>query len=180
MTKRISVRIMTKNDVPYIVNYWQSASKDYLLTMGAMIEKIPSKETMSLFLEGQVRLSDDKKESFCAIWLLDNEPIGHCNVNTITYGKQATMHLHAWNSLERNRGYGVQFVKLSLKYFFKQLKLEKVVCEPYALNDAPNRTLQKAGFSFVKEYITIPGSLNFEQSVKQWSLTREDFMERIY
>jgi len=37
--------------------------------------------------------------------------------------------------------------------------------------------LEKVGFTFVREYTTIPGSLNFEQSVKQWSLLRTEFME---
>ena len=66
---------------------------------------------------------------------------------------------------------------MSLSYFFKHLKLQKVVCEPYALNDAPNKTLKKAGFNFIKEYTTIPGSLNFEQPVKQWSLLNTEFVE---
>ena len=30
-------------------------------------------------------------------------------------------------------------------------------------------------FEFVKEYITIPGSITFEQSVKRWEMSRELF-----
>jgi hypothetical protein len=33
----------------------------------------------------------------------------------------------------------------------------------------------KAGFDFVKEYITVPGWLNFEQPVKRWELSLEKF-----
>ena len=167
------------DDVPHIVNYWQSATKDELLRMGAFKEKVPSQRAMTSFLEAQVLLADMNKESFCTIWELEGKPVGHCNVNTISLGKQASMHLHVWEVLERNKGYGVQFVKLSLNYFFKQLNLQKVISEPYALNDAPNKTLQKVGFSFVKEYITIPGSLNFEQPVKQWSLSKATFLKNM-
>lgn len=177
MNTQLSVRIMTLNDVPHIVNYWQNASKEHLLKMGAMIEKMPSREKMTSFLEAQEQLPINKKESFCTIWLLDSKPVGHCNVNIITFGKQATMHLHVWEPLERKKGYGVQFVKKSLEYFFKYLNLQKVICEPYALNDAPNITLEKVGFTFEKEYITTPGSLNFEQPVKQWVLLKMVFNE---
>jgi hypothetical protein len=31
------------------------------------------------------------------------------------------------------------------------------------------------GFEFIKEYITIPGFLNFEQPVRLWQLTLERF-----
>jgi len=177
MNKQLSVRIMTKSDVHHIVNYWQNASKEHLLKMGALIEKMPSEETMVSFLMEQEKLPMNKKESFCVIWLLDNRPVGHCNVNSISFGEQATMHLHVWESLERNKGYGVQLVKKSLEYFFKDLNLQKVICEPYALNEAPNKTLKKVGFTFQKEYTTIPGSLNFEQPVKQWDLLKTKFTE---
>ena len=66
-------------------------------------------------------------------------------------------------------------VKMTLPYFFENLKLKKMYSEPYALNPAPNRILKKVGFEFVKEYTTIPGSLNFEQPVKRWELTYENF-----
>jgi len=177
MDKQLSVRIMTVDDVHHIVNYWQNASKEHLSKMGAMIEKMPSKENMTSFLKAQEKLPMNKKESFCTVWLMDNRPVGHCNVNTISFGEQATMHLHVWEPLKRNKGYGVQFVKKSLEYFFNDLNLQKVICEPYALNDAPNKTLEKVGFTFQKEYTTIPGSLNFEQSVKQWSLLKTKFTE---
>ena len=50
------------------------------------------------------------------------------------------------------------------------LKIRKLLCEPYAFNDAPNRTLQRAGFRFVKTHETVPGPLNFHQAVTRWLL----------
>ncbi len=40
---------------------------------------------------------------------------------------------------------------------------------------APNKTLEKLDFQLVKEYIGIPGWLNFEQPVKVWALSREQY-----
>ena len=112
------------------------------------------------------------------IWQMDNEPIGHCNVNKIKFGEEAYMHLHLWNSDGRKKGMGAELVKMSLPYFFEKLELKKIYSEPYALNPAPNKTLVKAGFTFVKEYITTPGFLNFEQPVNLWELTYEQFNDQ--
>jgi RimJ/RimL family protein N-acetyltransferase len=64
---------------------------------------------------------------------------------------------------------------LTLPYYFENLKLKKLWCEPYALNIAPNKTLEKAGFHFIKEYTTVPSFICFEQPVKQWMISYEDF-----
>lgn len=66
---------------------------------------------------------------------------------------------------------------MTLPYFFNKLQLKRLYCEPYALNPAPNKTLEKVGFTFVKEHLTIPGSLNFEQPAKLWELTYNDFIK---
>jgi len=87
------------------------------------------------------------------------------------------MHLHLWHSTQRQKGLGAELVKLTLPYYFNKLKLKKLYSEPYALNPAPNKTFEKLGFELMKEYITIPGYLNFQQPVKQWLLTRERFNE---
>jgi hypothetical protein len=43
------------------------------------------------------------------------------------------------------------------------------------LNPAPNRTLERVGFSFVRQYIGVPGSINFEQEVSLWEMSRDMF-----
>jgi RimJ/RimL family protein N-acetyltransferase len=85
------------------------------------------------------------------------------------------MHLHLWNSSARQKEADAALVKLTLPFFFENLRLKDLFCEPYALNPAPNKTLAKTGFEFVKEYITIPGALNFEQPVYRWQLTYEKY-----
>ena len=67
---------------------------------------------------------------------------------------------------------------MTLPFFFENFKLKKLYCEPYALNAAPNKTLTKAGFNFVKKYSTIPGSISFEQEVNQWEMSYDSFKNR--
>ena len=84
------------------------------------------------------------------------------------------MHLHIWKGMNRKKGTGVELINRSVTYFFENMKLKKLYCEPYALNPAPNKTLAKAGFHFLKRYTTTPGAMNFEQEVNLWELSEQN------
>ncbi|HMK25669.1 MAG TPA: GNAT family protein [Chitinophagaceae bacterium] len=171
----LSVREIQKCDIEPITQYWLTADPAFLTGMGVDLNKMPSREEWVTMLSEQLAQPYPEKKSYCMIWLADNKAIGHCNVNKIKFGEEAYMHLHVWNTEFRKKGMGTELVKISLPYFFENLELKKIFSEPYALNPAPNRTLEKAGFTFVKEYITTPGFLNFEQAVNLWELTYEQY-----
>ncbi|MEO8398721.1 MAG: GNAT family protein, partial [Ignavibacteriaceae bacterium] len=161
----LSVREIKIEDIEPLTQYWLNSEPDFLINMGVDLDKVPSEEELTKMLKEQINSSIEKKLSYALIWLAENKPVGHTNVNKIEFGKEAYMHLHLWNSEHRKKGMGTEFVKLSLPYFFENLKLIQLFCEPYSLNPAPNKTLEKIGFEFEKEYVTIPGSINFEQKV---------------
>lgn len=171
----LSVRPITFADISLLINYWLTADEAFLKSMGADIKKVPAREHWEKMLHDQVNSPLEEKKSYCIIWLADNLPVGHSNASDIIFGKEAHMHLHLWNPEERQKGWGTAFVKKTLPFFFKDLHIRELYCEPYAVNLAPNKTLARVGFSFVKEYITVPGWLNFEQPVKQWKLGYDDF-----
>jgi RimJ/RimL family protein N-acetyltransferase len=173
----LSVREMTAADIEPLTQYWLQADKEFLKAMGVDTGKMPDKETWIKMLSEQLSQPYLQKKSYCIIWLMDDKPIGHSNVNKIVFDEEAYMHLHLWNSLTRKKGLGVQLVKMTLPYYFKNLGLKKLYCEPYALNPAPHKTLEKVGFRFVKEYVTTPGWLNFEQPVKLWEMTYNMFTQ---
>lgn len=171
----LSVREIQESDIAFLLDYWFGADEQFLRSMGADIKLLPPRENFEAFLKKQILADYPEKHAYATIWTLNNKPIGHCNVNPIQYGSQASMHLHLWQPQNRKKGMGSELVKMSLGFFFKNLKLKTLICEPYALNEGPNRTLAKVGFSFENEYITTPGSINFEQPVKRWHLMREDW-----
>ena len=113
-----------------------------------------------------------KKKGYAVIWEVNGKSIGHSNLNPVEYGDHGYMHLHIWQPEYRKSGYGTELIKLTLPYFFNNMQIEKIYCQPYALNGAPNKTLDKAGFKFVKEYITTPGSITFEQPVNLWEIEK--------
>jgi RimJ/RimL family protein N-acetyltransferase len=165
-----SVREMNEGDVTLIANYWSQAGPDYLKGLGVDLSKLPSRDDFLRMLTHQLKLPLKLRQSYCTIWQENNQPIGHCNVNKLVFGLEAYMHLHLWCPERRHQGLGASLVRHSLKLFFGRLKLQDLYCEPYALNPAPNAVLAKVGFEFVKRYVTVPGTINFEQEVNRWHM----------
>lgn len=172
-----SVREIREEDIEPLSDYWLHSSPAFMRAMGVDIKKIPVKEQWKEILMDQIRQPYKEKRSYCIIWELNGKAIGHSNINKIIFGEEAYMHLHIWHQEIRKKGLGTLFIKMTMPYFFKNYRLKKLYCEPYALNAAPNRTLEKIGFELVKRYTTIPGWLNFEQPVKLWMMSYEKFEE---
>jgi RimJ/RimL family protein N-acetyltransferase len=80
------------------------------------------------------------------------------------------MHLHIVDPERRAAGLGAECVRRTAALYIEQLGLKRLFCEPNALNVAPNRTLQSAGFTYVKTYTTVPGPPNYHQAVTRWVL----------
>ena len=175
----IKIREIEQKDFNSIADYWLLSDPDFLIKMGVDLGKLPSRNRLIKMLTEQLELPIHLKKTYALIWELNGTPVGHTNVNNIVYGKEATMHLHLWKLDTRNKGLGTELIKKSLPFYFENLKLQKIICEPYALNPAPNRTLQNVGFNFIKKYTTIPGSLNFEQEVNRWELQSKDYFKNI-
>jgi RimJ/RimL family protein N-acetyltransferase len=168
----LKVRDIQLKDIQLITNYWLTSNDDYLIGLGVDLDKIPSKNQLVNMLTNQIKTNLKEKQSNALIWEINDEPIGHSNVNNITFGKEATMHLHIWNQKNRKKGTGVKLLKLSFQHFFDALELKRIICVTYAGNDARNRILEKVGFKFIKKYKTTPGYLNFEQNVNRWELNK--------
>lgn len=179
MADNLSVKELRNKDIEHIVSYWCNATPDFLERIGVDVKKIPPAEKLEETLTHEIKQPLNRKLSYTLIWFINNEPVGHANLTKIEYGKEANMHLHLWHPKEREKGLGTKFIRLSLPYFFENLKLERLYCEPYALNPAPNKILEKVGFQVEKEYVGIPGFVNFEQLVWRWKLTKERYRKII-
>jgi len=170
---QLAVTPWTADDIPDIMNYFLEAEEGHLSGMGADAAKLPSFESWHTSLMTEYHKPALEQGYYYVIWMCDGERVGHCNINFIEHGIQANMHLHMWESGQRRKGMGTKLVQLALPLFFERFNLKKVICEPYALNPAPNKTLPRAGFQFVRKYRCTPGPINFEQEVSRWEILRE-------
>ncbi len=168
-----NTKLLDVSDIPWVLDYWMNASPEYLRSMGADPEKMPDKSQFEDMLLNQLNTPIESKNGLATIWMINGKRVGHCNVNQLEYGSHAHMHLHLWRPDQRAKGNGTRLLSKSIRMFFNELNLEKLYCEPYALNPAPNRILPKVGFTFVKKYRCIPGSINFEQEVNRWVMKKQ-------
>ncbi len=170
----MSVREMEPKDIERVVSYFVDADADFLLGMGADKSKLPTREKWVKSLRLELSKPYSEKSYYYIIWCLDGQPVGHSNVNLIEYGRNATMHLHLWQNRIRKKGLGFNFLRMTIPLFFEKLKLQKLICEPFAENIAPNRALKKMGFDFIKTYETKPGPINLLQFVNRYELRRDN------
>lgn len=158
-----------------MINYFLKADPQFLNALGVDLTKLPTFEQWHLLLKTDFDRPLEERHFFYIIWQLDDKPVGHSNIGDITYGQEAYMHLHLWAAGQRRLGNGSYFVRESIKMYFRIFNLNRLYCQPYALNPAPNKTLAKVGFEFLETYEIVPGWINFHQPVNKWLLSRERF-----
>ena len=168
----LAVREMTGSEVDLVIDYFLNATPEHLETLGVDPTRLPPSESWRERLRRQCELPIEQRSMLSVIWLADGQPIGFSTSDKIRYGEQANMHLHVTEPQRRQQGIGAECVRRSVDIYFERLKLKRLFCEPNAFNVAPNRTLQKAGFKYLKTYMTVPGPLNFHQAVNRWVIER--------
>ena len=168
----LTAREMTVAETYLVIDYFHSSTPEYLETLGVDPSRMPSRVSWRERLAHEFARPDKQRSAIVVIWLSDERPIGFSSSDKITYGEQANMHLHVTDPERRNRGVGAECVRRTVDIYFERLKLKRLFCEPNAFNVAPNRTLQKAGFKYLKTHMTVPGPLNYHQAVTRWVIER--------
>jgi RimJ/RimL family protein N-acetyltransferase len=171
---RLTVREMRPDEMHIRIEYFHRASNAQLRTLGVDRARLPSPEVwLETYVADQSR-SLQERSGYSLVWELDDAVVGFSSADRITFGQVAHMHLHILDADRRRRGLGTQFVRLSATQYFDMLELERLYCEPNALNVAPNRTLQRAGFHYDLSHHCTPGPINFPQVTTRWVLDREN------
>ena len=168
----ISVREMPLSEVGIRIRYFHEASDDYLLALGVDRQLLPKPEAWRSFHERDYARPLAQRENYALLWELDGQAVGFSSLDHIVFGEEAFMHLHILEQSWRRRGFGANFVKLSASKYFEVFELKHLYCEPNALNVAPNRAVQRAGFTYLFSHEAIPGPVNFRQVTTRWVLER--------
>ena len=166
----LQVREMHLDEVDIRIDYFHDADVAFLEMMGVDQAKLPARKAWRKKSEDDYARPIEQRESIQLLWLEEGVPFGFSTADIIEFGSHANMHLHVLDKDKRRSGRGVECVRQSAMIYVSMLGLKRLCCRPNAFNTAPNRTLQKAGFKYVKTFETIPGLLNFHQVVNQWEL----------
>ncbi len=168
--QNLAVREMELEDVHLRIEYFHSASDDHLRLIGVDRALLPTPDAWRAFYEEDYDRPLPERLAYSVVWELEGRPVGFSSTDRIVFGEEAFMHLHVLDAALRRGGLGRRFVAMSVPKYFQVLELQRLFCEPNALNVAPNRTLQAAGFSYSFSHDTIPGPYNFPQIVTRWVL----------
>lgn len=169
----LTVRQMEPAESRLIIDYFHSSTPEHLELLGVDPTRLPERDRWLATYVEDARKPLVERDFLLVVWELDGDPVGFSTADTITFGRQARMHLHIVDPDRRRAGIGVRCVRETARLYFDVLQLERLICEPNAFNVAPNRTLQRVGFRYEKTHMTVPGRLNYHQAVTRWVLERE-------
>ena len=168
----VTVRPMALQETAQIVEYFHNATPEHLEMLGVDPTRLPPAPQWRRLYQQMFDQPVEQRSSFLVSWFRDDQFVGFSTADKISIGQHANMHLHIADPSLRKLGIGAECVRQSAELYFQTLRLKQLFCEPNAFNVAPNRTLQKAGFKYVKTHMTVPGPLNFHQAVNRWVMDR--------
>jgi RimJ/RimL family protein N-acetyltransferase len=168
----LSVRVMVASEIDLLDDYFQGSTPEHLDMLGVDPTRLPTRSVWRERLQREFALPAAERSVLHVTWLLNDRPIGFSMSDKIMFGERANMHLHVVDPENRKRGIGTECVRRTVDIYFEALQLKRLFCEPNAFNIAPNRTLQKAGFRYVKTHMTVPSALTYHQAVTRWVIER--------
>lgn len=166
------VREMQLAEVGIRIDYFHGASDQHLRTLGVDRSLLPTPDAWRASYEEDFARPVHARANYSLVWERYGSVVGFSSADRILFGREAFMHLHILDQGMRGQGLGAQFVRESARIYFEVLKLQRLFSEPNALNVAPNRTLQRAGFRYLFSHETKPGPINFPQLATRWVLDR--------
>lgn len=164
---------MKVDEVSVVVDYFHGSTPEHLEMLGVDPTRLPSRRAWEELYTREYARAREAREMLLVLWELNGAPIGFSTADRLVRGERAHMHLHIVEPARRRSGLGAACVRRTAQLYFEWLALKRLFCEPSAFNVAPNRTLQRAGFTYVKTYTTVPGPLNYHQAVTRWELTTD-------
>jgi RimJ/RimL family protein N-acetyltransferase len=168
----ILVRAMSLDETDIVIDYFHSSTPEHLEMLGVDPTRLPSRGAWAERFRQLFQMPNEEKWGLYLTWLADGRVVGFSSCDKIVFGERANMHLHVTAPDRRQQGLGTPCVRQSVAIYFRELALKRLFCEPNAFNVGPNRTLQKAGFTYVKTHMTVPGPLNYHQAVTRWVIER--------
>lgn len=164
----LSIRPMELDDFKTRVAYFHDAPSEYLDRLGVDRARLPGADDWQATFAANLAVPLEQRSEYGVVWELNGSIVGFSTADQIEFGAEAHMHLHIIDPDRRAAGLGTQFVRLTASHYCDALHLARLYCEPNAFNVAPNRTLQSAGFRYVRSRKCRPAPINTYQTTTIW------------
>jgi RimJ/RimL family protein N-acetyltransferase len=162
---------MGLSDFDVRIAYFHEATDEHLDRLGVDRSRLPAPDHWRASFAHNLARPLDERSEYGVVWEADDTLVGFSTADQIRIGDEAHMHLHIVDADRRASGLGARFVRLTASHFCDVLRLKYLYCEPNAFNVAPNRTLQKAGFRYVRSRECRPNPINTYQTTTIWLYT---------
>lgn len=139
----ITVSNLEYADIVHILDYWYTASPEYLHALGVAPEKLPSRSKMGEMLRRKIQ-HENARPTILTI-KLKGVGIGVHELTHIAPSVSAVMHAHIWRAEDRGRGIGVVSYVKAMERFFAIHGFQRIVFETPLSNMAANRIKQSLG-----------------------------------
>jgi hypothetical protein len=126
LTANVTVRQMELAEAQLIIDYFHSATPEHLELVGVDPTRLPEPAGWMDGYASDRRQPVQNRESLLVAWEVDGKKVGFSTADTITFGKEARMHLHILDPVDRGAGIGVRCVRETARLYFDVLELDRL------------------------------------------------------
>jgi RimJ/RimL family protein N-acetyltransferase len=170
----IEIRMGVEQDIDVIMDYWYGMDDTALRGMGVDPQRMPPR---SEFHRLYVQMARSPPESSDAFFFVIDSPtrgiLGYSLFNHFERPEHCYGHAHLFHDRDRNRGIARSAFILVMQAVFELTGIRKIVAEPKATNESPNRLMQSLGLKPVRTYDKPAGGIVGAMRVNRYEITPE-------
>jgi RimJ/RimL family protein N-acetyltransferase len=174
ITSSVSVRDISENEIPSIIDYWFHSPVGFLESMGVDPLKMPREVEMRASLYDKITANlqlGESKINAMAI-LFNGKAIGFHTLNPIVEGDYAIFHAHIWDASARGLGIATQSYPKACQTFIERFNLNRILFKTPAQNKAAIKVKEKLGIRCIGEEIVGFGIIKEGTLAKVFELTK--------
>ncbi|MBC7692839.1 MAG: GNAT family N-acetyltransferase [Methylotenera sp.] len=152
-TEHISVRDLSEQDVPLMLDYWYRSPPGFVERMGVDLSKLPTEAEMARGtlqnITDNCLLSTSKLHALAIT--CDGRTVGVHTLFPLIEGDHGIFHAHVWNPTFRNRGLGLRSYPKACQVFFERFDLKRILFKTPVQNIGAIRVKEKLGIPCIGE-----------------------------
>jgi RimJ/RimL family protein N-acetyltransferase len=175
----VSVRDLTEEDIPYILDYWFHSPPGFIESMGVDPSKLLPEPEFKKFLLEKIRANRELPASKLNVQIIlyEQRPIGFHTLGPLEENESAVFHAHIWNPEYRRRGIGMFSYPAACRVFFKRFNLKRILFKTPLQNTGAIRVKEKLGIHCIGEETVVNlGILKDGTYTKVFELQRQEII----